>query len=129
MAGRYDILVDKLTSCDNLKSAAGFLLKRWPARHRENEESKARYETLEKQLNQRLAVHFNSASFDWKELTVEDYPDRSLVRRELYAWNIHEPDRCSEASVQYLNDAMARFAPKLEVRVTELQDLAFATIE
>jgi hypothetical protein len=121
--------VDKLTSCDNLKSAAGFLLKRWPARHREDEESKARYETLEKQLNQHLADHFKSASFDWRELTIEDYPDRSLVRRELYAWNNHEPDRCSAESVQYLNDEMAKYAPKLEVKVTELQDLAFATIE
>lgn len=105
------------------------MLKRWPARHRDFDNSKARYETLEKQLNQHLADHFKSAPFDWRELTIEDYPDRSLVRRELYAWNDHEPDRCSKESVQYLNDEMVKYAPKLEVKVTELQDLAFATIE
>lgn len=104
-------------------------MKRWPSRHREDEDSKSRYQTLETQLNQHLAEHFNTAPFDWRELTIEDYPDRSLVRRELYVWNHHEPDRCSEESVNYLNDEMAKFAPKLQVKVTELQDLAFATIE
>lgn len=121
--------MDKLTSCDNLKSAAGFLLKRWPSRHREEKESEARYQTLETRLNQHLAEYFKTVPFDWRELPIEHYPDRSLVRRELYAWNHHEPDRCSEESVKYLNDEMAKFAPKLEVKVTELQDLAFETIE
>ncbi|TID17320.1 hypothetical protein E2P81_ATG07896 [Venturia nashicola] len=125
----YDILVDKLISCDNLRSAAGFLLRRWPSRHREEDVSISRYQTLETQLNQRLADHFKTAPFDWTELAIDDYPDRSLVRRELYAWNHHEPDRCSKESVKYLNDEMAKFAPKLEVKVTELQDLASASID
>ncbi|QDS71904.1 hypothetical protein FKW77_000312 [Venturia effusa] len=122
----YDILVDKLILCGNLRSAAEFLLNRWPKRHRENDESKSRHEALESLLNQCLARHFANAPLDWKDLTIQDYPDRSLVRRELYAWNDHEPDRCSAESVKYLNDEMAKFAPKLEVKVTELQDLASA---
>jgi hypothetical protein len=84
---------------------------------------------LQNQLNQHLAAHFEKAQFDWKEFTIEDYPDRQLVRRELYPWNNHEPDRCSEESIQFLNEQMAQCAPKLEVRVIEMQDLAFATIE
>ncbi|KAE9976284.1 hypothetical protein EG328_002693 [Venturia inaequalis] len=123
----YDILVDKLTSCDDLKSAAAFLWKRWPSRHAGGQVG--RFQTLETRLKLRLADKFRSASFDWRHLAIDDYPSRSLVRRELYAWNQREPDRCSDESVQYLNAEMARSAPKLEVKVTELQDLAYASID
>lgn len=123
--------MDKLTSCDDLKSAAAFLWKRWPSRHAAGggQAGRCRFQTLETRLKLRLADKFRSASFDWRHLAIDDYPSRSLVRRELYAWNLREPDRCSDESVRYLNAEMARCAPKLEVKVTELQDLAFASIE
>ncbi|CAK7263848.1 hypothetical protein SEPCBS119000_000708 [Sporothrix epigloea] len=47
-------------------------------------------------------------------------PDRGLVRREVYPWNTHEPDRCSPASLAYLNKRLAKVAPKCEVRAVQL---------
>jgi hypothetical protein len=55
---------------------------------------------------------------DWAE-----YPDRGLVRRELYPWNDHEPGRYSDETIGFLNKQLWRVAPKLEVKVTELADL------
>ena len=60
-------------------------------------------------------------------MSVEDYPDKGLVRREIYPWNSHEPDRYSEASVKYLNEILQKVAPKLAVGITELDDLAVST--
>jgi hypothetical protein len=54
---------------------------------------------------------------------IEEFPDRGLVRRELYPWNDHEPDRFSQESLDFLNQQMKSVAPKLEVRATELPDL------
>lgn len=60
-------------------------------------------------------------------MSVEDYPDKGLVRREIYPWNSHEPDRYSEGSVKYLNEILQKVAPKLVVGITELDDLAVST--
>ncbi|CAK7266020.1 hypothetical protein SEPCBS119000_001810 [Sporothrix epigloea] len=46
-------------------------------------------------------------------------PDRGFVRREVYPWNTHEPDRCSPASVASLNEQLAKVAPKCEVRAVQ----------
>lgn len=59
-----------------------------------------------------------------EDIPMGDYPNRGLARRELYAWNTFEPDRCSQTCVEHLNDIMKRVAPKFEVRITELDDLA-----
>ncbi|KAK3692537.1 hypothetical protein B0T22DRAFT_369759 [Podospora appendiculata] len=45
-------------------------------------------------------------------------PDRGLVRREIYPWNIHEPDRFSDESLSLLNEKLATVAPKCEVKVS-----------
>ena len=68
----------------------------------------------------RLAVadYFNLASEDLQECDRKLWPDDSLVRREIYPWNEHEPDRLNEIDV--LNEMMAEVAPKLEVKVVEL---------
>ncbi|KAK4457946.1 hypothetical protein QBC42DRAFT_316529 [Cladorrhinum samala] len=47
-----------------------------------------------------------------------DLPDRGVVRREVYPWNSHEPDRFSKASLLFLNEQLATMAPKCEVRVS-----------
>ncbi|CAK7263846.1 hypothetical protein SEPCBS119000_000707 [Sporothrix epigloea] len=47
-------------------------------------------------------------------------PDRGLVRREVYPWNTHEPDRCLPASLAFLNAQLAEAAPKCEVRAIQL---------
>lgn len=54
----------------------------------------------------------------------EDFPDSGMVRREAYPWNEHEPDRSTKESLDFLNEEMAKVAPKLEVRVTELPALS-----
>ena len=47
-------------------------------------------------------------------------PDRGVVRREVYPWNTHEPDRFSDESLSFLNGQLAGMAPKCEVRVSSL---------
>lgn len=55
---------------------------------------------------------------------IKSLPDEGLVRRELYPWNNYEPDRFSPSSLASLNHQLAVIAPKCEVRVTELPNLA-----
>lgn len=47
-------------------------------------------------------------------------PDRGDVRREIYPWNTHEPDRFSEESLSFLNKHLATMAPKCAVKVSVL---------
>ncbi|KAI0481090.1 hypothetical protein GGR56DRAFT_304466 [Xylariaceae sp. FL0804] len=51
---------------------------------------------------------------------VKDLPDWGMVRREIYPWNRHEPDRFSQESLGFLNQELAKMAPKCEVRVAQL---------
>ena len=53
------------------------------------------------------------------------WPNSGLVRRELYPWNIYEPDRF--ADLPALNRQMAEVAPKLEVRAVDLPALGPAS--
>lgn len=55
-----------------------------------------------------------------------DIPDQGLVRREIYPWNQHEPDRFSQASLDHLNGELIKIAPKCEVKATELPTLVEA---
>lgn len=49
-----------------------------------------------------------------------DLPDYGLVRREVYPWNDHEPDRFSEESLATLNNDLKQMAPKCAVQVATL---------
>ena len=72
-----------------------------------------------------VAKHFNLASRDLQESEYNDstrWPDNGFVRREIYPWNEHEPDRLKEIAV--LNEMMTEVAPKLEVKVVELPVLS-----
>lgn len=51
---------------------------------------------------------------------VENLPEWGVVRREVYPWNVHEPDRFSEESLAFLNRELSTMAPKCVVRVSEL---------
>jgi hypothetical protein len=97
---RYEILIPCLIQCGSLRSAAGFL--------------KRALRTLPDKTV--LASYRETLG----SIHIEDYPDKGSVRRELYPWNHHEPDRFSSEAIQTLNDEMKRVAPKLEVRVAEL---------
>lgn len=52
--------------------------------------------------------------------SVNVLPDSGMVRREVYPWNDHEPDRFSNESLNFLNKELAKMAPKCVVQVSEL---------
>lgn len=47
-------------------------------------------------------------------------PESTVVRREVYPWNEHEPDRFSPESLAELNENLKTMAPKCEVQVATL---------
>ncbi|KAM3480387.1 hypothetical protein MY8738_004995 [Beauveria namnaoensis] len=51
---------------------------------------------------------------------VSDLPDSGLVRRELYPWNDHEPDRFDQESLDSLNADLKKMAPKCAIKVATL---------
>ncbi|KAK3357520.1 hypothetical protein B0T25DRAFT_451132 [Lasiosphaeria hispida] len=53
-------------------------------------------------------------------IDINSLPDRGVVRREIYPWNTHEPDRFSAESLAYLNQNLTTMAPKCEVKVSVL---------
>ncbi|KAI3397570.1 hypothetical protein diail_10663 [Diaporthe ilicicola] len=55
-----------------------------------------------------------------QDVDVSRLPEWGHVRREVYPWNNHEPDRFSDKSLSFLNQELASMAPKCEVRVSEL---------
>lgn len=59
-------------------------------------------------------------SDDDDDIPLSEYPDTGLVRREVYPWNTHEPDRFAHETLALLNRELAGLAPKCEVRVSEL---------
>lgn len=116
---RYTLLVENLLLCDNLRSAYDFAVRRYNASHSERP-----LEELERRVKQRLQTYFEERGDEYPgDLRIEDYPDRGLVRRELYPWNVHEPDRFLDASLEHLNKQMESIAPNLEVKIIELPDL------
>ena len=49
-----------------------------------------------------------------------DLPDYGLVRREVYPWNDHEPDRFTTESLDALNADLKEMAPKCAIQVATL---------
>ncbi|MCJ1409122.1 hypothetical protein MMC19_003200 [Ptychographa xylographoides] len=56
-----------------------------------------------------------ASTFDPAEL-----PEQGSVRRELYPWNGHEPDRFSSSSLSFLNEQLRKVAPKCSVVAVKL---------
>lgn len=52
-----------------------------------------------------------------------DLPEWGMVRREVYPWNRHEPDRFSDESLEFLNKELVAMAPKCAVQVATLPAL------
>lgn len=72
-----------------------------------------------------VTEHLNNSGETVDErVSIEQYPDQGMVRRECYPWNTFEPDRCSDEVVSVLNAEMQKVAPRLEVRATELPALS-----
>lgn len=78
-------------------------------------------EALREKVRARAASNGNQLDL----ANIEDYPEKGAVRRELYPWNHHEPDRFSPDALQFLNDEMEQIAPKLEVKIAELPLLRY----
>jgi hypothetical protein len=49
-----------------------------------------------------------------------DFPDWGMVRREVYPWNVYEPDRFSDESLHFLNKELSTMAPKCVVQAATL---------
>ncbi len=109
----YRNLAISLLLCGCLKSAYEFCTRGLATAPGDEELCQAR-EYIENMARMRLKV---------QEVNINDLPDQGLVRRELYPWNDHEPDRFSQETLDFLNDELARVAPKVEVKVTELPTL------
>ena len=106
----YQILSLSLLLCGSLKSAATFCergLKIAP----ENSE------LVNTQNNIRTVARRRLSRNDFE---ISDLPDQGLIRREVYPWNEHEPDRFSEESLAALNDDLKSMAPKCAVQVATL---------
>jgi SET domain len=111
----YQILAISLLLCGCLKSAYEFSI-RGLAIAPSDEELLLAQEYIQKLGRRRLKV-------DSEELDISNYPDEGLVRREVYPWNNHEPDRFSQETLDFLNAELGAVAPKCVVRVTELPTL------
>ena len=59
--------------------------------------------------------HVNAEDFD-----INICPEVGLVRREIYPWNVYEPDRFSNESLDFLNDRVSEIGPKLAVGTVEM---------
>lgn len=111
----YEILIECLINCGSLRSAFDF-----SARARKAFPLDPTFQGQEAILTNRLHSYFASRGDDMQTVDVEDYPEKGLVRRELYPWNRYEPDRTSHECLEFLNLELSCLAPKLEVRVSEL---------
>ncbi|KAE8451279.1 hypothetical protein EG329_004444 [Mollisiaceae sp. DMI_Dod_QoI] len=110
----YRSLAISLLLCGCLKSAFEFCTRGLAAAPGDEELLQAK-EYIEKMARRRLKVHSN--------VEINDLPDQGLVRREIYPWNDHEPNRFSQQTLGFLNGQLKDVAPKCEVRVTELPTL------
>lgn len=106
----YQILSLSLVLCGCLKSAATFC-----------ERGLQSAPTNQELLNIKGHIQlFAERKLRRPNFDINDLPDCGLVRREVYPWNNHEPDRFSTESLSALNADMRRMAPKCEVRVATL---------
>jgi len=124
-AGQYNILVDlasvrcfqilslSLLLCGCLKSALSFC-ERGLAMMPHNRELKEIKGYIEQVARRRLRKD------ESEPIEIHSLPDRGAVRREVYPWNTHEPDRFAEESLSFLNQQLASMAPKCEVKVSSL---------
>ncbi|MCJ1438355.1 hypothetical protein MMC27_007743 [Xylographa pallens] len=116
----YRSLTSNLRACGCLKSALNFCARGLAVDPDDF--------ILEKQKASIIYQHesLRNSSFDPAKLS-----DQGSVRRELYPWNTHEPDRFSTQSLSILNAELSKVAPKCSVIAVDLplltEDNALAT--
>ncbi|KAJ3521530.1 hypothetical protein NM208_g13252 [Fusarium decemcellulare] len=108
----YQILSLALLLCGSLKSAASFCLRglQLSPTNRELLDTKSNITTVARRRLRR-----DDVDIDYPNL-----PDQGLVRREVYPWNDHEPDRFAPESLSDLNEHLGQMAPKCAVEVATL---------
>ncbi|KAF2110086.1 hypothetical protein BDV96DRAFT_584335 [Lophiotrema nucula] len=114
----YHLLVGCLIDCGCLKSASDYnsrALRALPEVHL--------FKAYKEELRCALSAIPGYNHDDATAIDIQDYPERCLVRRELYPWNPYEPDRFSPESIGFLNNEMASVAPNLEAKISELPAL------
>ncbi|KAJ4268540.1 hypothetical protein NW762_002603 [Fusarium torreyae] len=108
----YQILSLGLLLCGSLQSAASFC-------QRGLQLSPSNQELLDTKSNittvARRRLRRDDIGIDYPNL-----PDQGLVRREVYPWNGHEPDRFAPESLADLNEHLSVMAPKCSVEVATL---------
>ncbi|KAK4043202.1 hypothetical protein C8A01DRAFT_32693 [Parachaetomium inaequale] len=113
----FQVLSLSLLLCGCLKSALSFCERglAMVAHNRELHEIKG---YIEQVARRRLRKEPD------EPIEINNLPDRGVVRREVYPWSTHEPDRFSKESLSFLNNQLAKMAPKCEVKVSNLPVLA-----
>lgn len=106
----YQIISLSLLLCGCLKSAAehcdrGLLV---CPKNQELLNTKSNIDTVAKRRLRR------------EDISISSLPEYGLVRREVYPWNDHEPDRFAPESLAALNADLSRMAPKCAVEVATL---------
>lgn len=115
----YQIISLSLLLCGCLKSAATFCQRGLRAAP-DNQEL----------LNTKSHIHtVGRRKLRRDDFDVNSLPDHGLVRREVYPWNEHEPDRFSPKSLAALNADLKTMAPKCAVRVATLPVLLESACE
>lgn len=112
----YQKLAISLLLCGCLKSAYDFCM-RGLIIAPEDEDLLFKKEQIQALARRRLKVD---------EVDINDLPDQGLVRREVYPWNHHEPNRFSAETLDFLNAELSAVSSKSEVKVTELPTLVEA---
>ena len=116
------ILVRALLECGDLKSAFNFV-ETGLRMHTGNKE----LENLKSRILEGHRCKELEKDPAWDQSTFnprEDLPEHGYVRREIYPWNDHEPDRFSEENLSFINAELKKYAPQCEVRAVELPILS-----
>ena len=111
----YSVLVDSLLECGCLKSAMTFC-NRGLAFDQHDKSLKYSREFIV----QAGRCSTGNTELEISSAEIKNLPNHGFARREIYPWNLHEPDRFSSETLQILNEKIARVAPRCEVRVTTL---------
>ena len=109
----YQILSLSLLLCGCLKSALSFC-ERGLGVVPQNEELRDIKGYIEQVVRRRLRKPAG------EPVDAHSLPDRGVVRREIYPWNTHEPDRFSDESLSFLNKHLSAMAPKCAVKISHL---------
>lgn len=85
---------------------------------------------LDKTIKNKAEHHCSQKGLEYnksEDLDINICPEVGLVRREIYPWNEHEPDRFSNESLDFLNDRMSEIGPKLAVGTADMPILPTST--